>query len=400
MLAVAMLVLGPLSAGSTPFNGQELVGWPAVWGRDEFRLDLEPLPSLEMNYRAWGDPETLDVLRDRMIRDENWEAWLRYEISTEARIPLASTHKKELTTLIGLRRLANEFSQAICGRTTHPQRLFPGGFLKVPALEELKALKKRLNDSLKALDAVVDLVASVAHRIPAFLRETEYVALVHPGEYPLLWGQVGTSQDQSRPASEYLNLTNEYLVPQSTAKWSKNQAKSYMVGALARFNLNHERLHPGAKKAASKLGLAAPCHNPFFITVAQLVECVHSTEDAVRILDELLKTGVKPEAPTPVAPRAGKGTGAVEVPRGILFHSYEYDDEGRICHADCVIPTNQNHANIQYDMAALTPLIKGESAESIELKLSMLVRAYDPCISCSTHCLDLADRGVVWRQVD
>lgn len=93
MLAVAMLVLGPLSAGSTPFNGQELVGWPAVWGRDEFRLDLEPLPSLEMNYRAWGDPETLDVLRDRMIRDENWEAWLRYEISTEARIPLASTQQ-------------------------------------------------------------------------------------------------------------------------------------------------------------------------------------------------------------------------------------------------------------------------------------------------------------------
>jgi coenzyme F420-reducing hydrogenase alpha subunit len=315
-------------------------------------------------------------------------------------IPLAATHKKELTTLIGLRRLANEFSQAICGRTTHPQRLFPGGFLKVPTTEELKTLKKRLNDSLKALDAVVDLVASVAHRIPAFLRETEYVALVHPGEYPLLWGQVGTSQDQSRPASEYLNLTNEYLVPQSTAKWSKNQAKSYMVGALARFNLNHERLHPGAKKAAGKLGLAAPCHNPYFITVAQLVECVHSTEDSVRILDELLKAGVKPEAPTPVAPQAGKGSGAVEVPRGILFHSYEYDDEGRVCHADCVIPTNQNHANIQYDMAALTPLIKDEPAEDIELKLSMLVRAYDPCISCSTHCLDLKDRGVIWRQVD
>jgi len=315
-------------------------------------------------------------------------------------IPLAATHKKELTTLIGLRRLANEFSQVVCGRTTHPQRLFPGGFLRIPALADLKALRQRLDESLKDLDAVVNLVASVAGAIPAFTRETEYVALIHPGEYPLLWGQVGTSLDQSRPASEYPNLTNEFLVRQSTAKWTKNQTASYMVGALARFNLNHALLHPAAKKAAATLGLVAPCHNPFFITVAQLVECVHSTEDSVRILDELIKAGVKPEEPTAVVLRPGHGVGAVEVPRGILFHAYDYDDQGRITHADCVIPTNQNHANIQYDMDALTPLIKDETAESIELKLSMLVRAYDPCISCSTHCLDLKNRGVVWRQVD
>lgn len=93
VVAGLWLLLGPLDAGATQFNSQELVGWPAVWGRDEFRLDLEPLASLEMSYRAWGDPETLEVLRDRMIRDENWEAWLRYEVSTEARIPLASTQQ-------------------------------------------------------------------------------------------------------------------------------------------------------------------------------------------------------------------------------------------------------------------------------------------------------------------
>ena len=59
-------------------------------------------------------------------------------------------------------------------------------------------------------------------------------------------------------------------------------------------------------------------------------------------------------------------------------------------HADCVIPTNQNHANIQKDLEALTPLIAREDKTAVELKLSMLVRAYDPCISCSTHRLDLS----------
>ena len=93
VVAGLWLLLGSANAGASQFTGQELVGWPAVWGRDEFRLDLEPLASLEMSYRAWGDPETLEVLRDRMIRDENWEVWLRYEVSTEARIPLASTQQ-------------------------------------------------------------------------------------------------------------------------------------------------------------------------------------------------------------------------------------------------------------------------------------------------------------------
>ena len=81
----------------------------------------------------------------------------------------------------------------------------------------------------------------------------------------------------------------------------------------------------------------------------------------------------------------GSGVGAVEVPRGILFHDYSYNDKGVCTRANCVIPTNQNHDNIQQDMAALVPLIANKSQKEIELTLEMLVRAYDPCISCSTH---------------
>ena len=100
----------------------------------------------------------------------------------------------------------------------------------------------------------------------------------------------------------------------------------------------------------------------------------------------MLKNGIKDEKPL-VSIRDGKGAGAVEVPRGILFHEYEYNKNGECVWANCVIPTNQNHANIQKDLESFVPQIKDRSEEEIELMVEMLVRAYDPCISCSTHCI-------------
>ena len=120
--------------------------------------------------------------------------------------------------------------------------------------------------------------------------------------------------------------------------------------------------------------------------VAQLVECVHCTHEAMQLIDELTATPPG-EIASPVELKAGQGVGAVEAPRGILFHDYEYDQEGRIVRANCVVPTTQNNANIHRDLASLvTQLVKeGISDEALELKCSMLVRSYDPCISCSVH---------------
>ncbi|NCC23631.1 MAG: Ni/Fe hydrogenase subunit alpha [Deltaproteobacteria bacterium] len=308
-------------------------------------------------------------------------------------IPLASTHKNELKTLISLHRMANEFSRVVCGRTTHPQRLVPGGFAKLPTVKDLETLRRDLKDSLSGLQTAVDVLASVAGAIPAFTRPTEYVGLVSPAEYALLHGHISTSLDQTRPAGHYRDVTNEYMVRQSTAKWTKNKMGSLMVGALARFNLNHAYLTPRAKAAAKALGLSAPCHNPYMISVAQLVECVHSVEDSLALVDGLVARGIKAEARMDIRPRAGKGVGTVEVPRGLLIHAYEYDDQGRIVDADCVIPTNQNHGNIQKDMDALIPDLRDLTEAEIELRLSMLVRAYDPCISCSTHFIDIRGGG-------
>lgn len=316
-------------------------------------------------------------------------------------IPLASTHRDDLTGLIALRRLANEFSRIICGRTTHPQRMIPGGFTRVPDEADLRSLLTQFEGAMPGIRRALQLFASLAHKFPAFERPTEYIALVAPDEYALYLGEVGSTDDTRKPASFYKDMTREYCVPQSSAKWTRNARESFMVGALARFNLNAAHLHPLAREAARTLGLRAPSYNPFHNNLAQLVECIHSVEDAMHLVDALLTKGVRRERTPVVTPQGGRGVGAVEVPRGLLFHCYEYDAKGRMVQADCVIPTNMNHANIQLDLEALVDGIRTESRESIELKVSMLVRAYDPCISCSTHVIDLAgasqpQRAVQW----
>lgn len=157
---------------------------------------------------------------------------------------------------------------------------------------------------------------------------------------------------------------------------------------LARFNNNAELLSDTAKKTAEKFALKKGCCNPYMNTVAQLVECFHVVETSINIIDKLLAKGIKQEKAA-VKPTAGKGAGCVEVPRGILFHQYEFDKKGLCTGADICIPTNQNHANIQKDFEKIVPELLGEGQEKLRQKLEMLVRSYDPCISSSTHILDV-----------
>ena len=119
-------------------------------------------------------------------------------------------------------------------------------------------------------------------------------------------------------------------------------------------------------------------------TVAQVVESVNALDNGVQLMELLLDKGIKEEK-GPVSVREGQGVGSVEAPRGILFHDYAYNKDGICVKANCIIPTNQNHANIQLDMEKLVPQFMDEGKEALQFKLEMLVRAYDPCISCSTH---------------
>ena len=299
---------------------------------------------------------------------------------------LVKTHKETVLKIIKLHRLANEMSDLICGRTTHPITLIPGGFTDIPSKKQLEDLRKKLTEIIPVCDDLSQVFLENIHMLPEFSRETEYIALTGD-EYALYDGVIGSTDTGKHPVESYEAITNEFVVPHSTAKFARHARESYMVGALARFNLNSDRLSPMGKICAKRFGLKPVNYNPFMNNVAQLVEIYHCIEDSIDIVDKLLEKGLKKNDNAKYTVKAGRGIGAAEVPRGILFHDYTYNESGLCTKANLVIPTNQNHNNITKDLEAFVPMLLGKQEKEIELNLEMLVRAYDPCISCSTHYL-------------
>jgi coenzyme F420-reducing hydrogenase alpha subunit len=308
--------------------------------------------------------------------------------------PLVATHGDVVARALRLKRLAHEWGSLIGGRTTHPTTIVPGGVAAVPTDKELAALKAQIIAAVPDLEATLGTVKALAPNVPAFDRPTEYLALSNDANYALYDGQIQSllpdGTKQRYPVADYKSVTNEYVVPQSTAKYTRNKLSSYAAGALARFNNNYDLLGAEAKKVAQDLGLQPICTNPYMNTVAQVVEIVESVYDALRLIDELLDAGLRLE-PLVEPTKYGSGAGATEVPRGILFHEYGYDADGMCLGGNCIIPTNQNHASIQDDFDKLVPELAAQdkSEKEMELALEMLVRSYDPCISCSTHYMDV-----------
>ena len=311
-------------------------------------------------------------------------------------VPLIKSNPEIVRRALRMKRLCNELCDILVGRHVHPISTVVGGFTKLPSHNDLEEMHKRLIELRKDIEDTVELFSKLT--FPEFERDTEYVALVNDeDEYPLLYGDIGSTDGYRVSKYEYKNVTNEFIVPYATAKRTKWHRDSYAVGALARFNLNYEKLHPKAKESAITLNLKPKCINPYLNTVAQIVECVHCVEDAIRIIELLWQKGINyDEIIVPdlnqngsLPQRAGEGVGAVEVPRGLLIHHYEIDERGVFKNANCVIPTNQNTHNIELDMLKLVPEIINQSQEEITLALEMLVRAYDPCISCSVHMVEV-----------
>ena len=304
--------------------------------------------------------------------------------------PLVNINKEAVLAALRLKRLANDIGDLLSGRAIHPISCVPGGFTKLPTEKELEILRDKLiNQGKHDINLAVDVVKTVLNKIPKFERETEYISVYHKKEYGLYDGDICSSDSGLYPVEKYLEVTNEFIVPHSTSKHAKFNRSSYMVGALARFNNSHQLLRPEAKKVARELGLKAPSYNPYMNTIAQLVEVMHCIVDSIDLINDLLDRGIKAEKPNQKPTKYGRGIATTEVPRGILFHDYTYNRNGAIEAANCVIPTGQNLANIDDDMKKLVPEILGQSEKEITHKLEMLVRAYDPCISCSVHLLDV-----------
>lgn len=311
-------------------------------------------------------------------------------------VPLIDSHNKVVRRALRMKKTCNDVCDILAGRHIHPISSIVGGWTKLPDEKALDAMLTYLTGMIPDLNATVELAASL--KFPDFQRDTEYVALVSDdAEYPLLMGDVGSTDGVRMNKKDYKKITNEFIVPHSSAKHAKLSRDSYAVGALARFNVNYNKLRKEAKEIAAAVGMKPKVTNPYLNTAAQLIECVQSLYDAIDIINYFKEKGIDHSEAIVVGlneqkrikVKAGTGVGAVEVPRGLLFHYYEVDDKGIIVNANCIIPTGQNCNNIEHDMKKLVPEILDRTEEEITLALEMLVRAYDPCISCSAHFLDV-----------
>ncbi|MFC1482008.1 Ni/Fe hydrogenase subunit alpha [Candidatus Neomarinimicrobiota bacterium] len=304
-------------------------------------------------------------------------------LNVPSAIPLMESHPEVVAIALRLKGLGNKICDLVGGRPTHPVALQVGGVVAIPP--GLSNIKPELETALVDLETTVELFKTF--EIPDFARETEFVSLKGNGSYPFIGGDLISTDGVVKAESDYLAMTNEYTDSRNTSKLCRLSRDSFAVGALARMNNNFAALRPEARAIAEAIGLTPVNHNPFMNNVAQLIECVHIVYESMELIDSLAELNGAPTM-AQVEPVAGEGVGAVEVPRGILYHHYKYNKDGQITKANCIIPTTQNNANIHQDMGPLVEQfakVEGMGNEQLELLCSMLVRAYDPCISCSVH---------------
>ncbi len=300
----------------------------------------------------------------------------------QSAIDMAEKYRKEVLLGLSLKKLGNEIDSIIGGRVMHPVSMCVGGFHKLPEQEKLDELKKKLERARADAAKAAELFSGLSY--PRFKRHTEYVSLKEEEKYPVTEGVIMFSNGLEIPQEKYLGFLKERVMPYSNAKFSSFEKRSYYVGALARVNNNQDLLSKNAQKMLEKSSIGFPSYNPYHNNYAQAIEVVHVIDRAIEILSGLK---IADEIPVAASAKAGRGIAIIEAPRGILIHDYTLDAKGKVVKANVVTPTAQNLGNIEDDIKKLLPNIMDKKEKDIVFSMEKLVRAYDPCISCSAHFL-------------
>jgi sulfhydrogenase subunit alpha len=300
-------------------------------------------------------------------------------------IQMAREHGDAVRNGLALKKTGNEIMRVLGGREIHPVSVKAGGFHRIPSRAELAPVAENLK---RAHDLAIGLLHWVAtFPFPDFERDYEFVALRHKDEYPFNEGRLVSSRDIDIDIADYESEFEERHVAHSTALHSVLKRRgAYLVGPLARYALNFDRLPASVQALAREAGLGAVCRNPFRSIIVRTLELVYACEEALRLIAAYEPPDI---AAVPCPPRAGTGFGCTEAPRGICWHRYDFDAEGTIRTARIVPPTSQNQPSIEADLMAVATSILDQPDDAIRHRCEQSIRNYDPCISCSTHFLKL-----------
>jgi sulfhydrogenase subunit alpha len=304
----------------------------------------------------------------------------------ESGLHMARERPELLQRGLQLKKAGNRLMDVIGGRSVHPVNVRIGGFYRAPARSELRALTAELEQARQ--DALDTVRWVAAFPFPDFGHDYTFVSLRHPTEYPITGGRIVSSHGLDITARQYDEYFSEVQVPHSTALHSLlADGGTYLVGPMARYSLNSDRLSGPAADAAREAGLGSACTNPFRSIIVRAVEILYACDEALRLIGDYQP----PDPPyIEVPPRQAAGFGCTEAPRGLIYHRYQINADGTIADAKIVPPTSQNQRVIEADLRAFVADRLELPHDQLTWECEQAVRSYDPCISCAAHFLDLS----------
>jgi len=300
-------------------------------------------------------------------------------------IAMAKQYPDEVRRGLRLQALGNRLLRLLGGRSVHPVGACVGGFFSAPAIENVKALLEEFKQALPMAEELVLWTASLV--LPEDKQDFVSVALRHADEYPMNEGHIVSSDGLDIAIDEYQEYFEESHAPHSTALHSHLNSQPYLVGPLARINLNKDKLPNEVQQVMRTTGINFPSNNMFHSVIVRAIEIYYAIWQAIQIME---KYSIPESAHCTVSPKAGVGYGCTEAPRGILWHRYELGDDGSVSSAIIVPPTSQNQARIEQDLEiSLKAFGLDQSEDALRLRSETVIRNYDPCISCATHFIKL-----------
>jgi coenzyme F420-reducing hydrogenase alpha subunit len=281
-----------------------------------------------------------------------------------------------------IKSAGNDLCMLVGGRAVHAPFPQVGGFMKLPKKEEAKKILETLKRIRPAAMEFVDIFHKCTFKLDI---ETIYIALRNK-RFSYLDGHLMTSDGWCISKKNFREHLHKYVIPYSQAPGFEFEGRSYVVGALARLNINKETLHRTTRKDLTAVLRAFPSRNIFHNNLAQAIEIIHCIDSAIELLESM---EFKEEPKLAIKPRESEGIGVLEAPRGTLYYNLGIDATGKIKAADLVIPTSQNQIKMDKSIGELVQnrLDNGIARTEIPFEIEKLVRAYDPCMSCATHFL-------------
>lgn len=320
-------------------------------------------------------------------------------LSYPSAIAMVDKYAPQILKALKLKKFGNFVMEVTSARWTHGENATVGGFGTAPTRKQLFDIKWQAQELIADAEEMVELLRNL--RYPTSMEDGMVFMCLKPptDKYGFVGDRVLISNGEEHPIEKYKELTNERVVAHSTAKRCRYNDKPYVVGALARMNLLGERLTGKAADCFKRCYSLSWIRNPLYCNLAQAIEILYCLEQIPRIINDLLKREKTLEVDAEIqkpSNKTGKNVGAVEAPRGTLYHYYEVN-RGLVTNANMVIPTTQNldametHLRVaaQNLVMNLSEAKSTEDRKNLELILEMIVRAYDPCISCSVHVVDL-----------